>query len=578
MFQEWFTEITQFEELVWLRPWVFYLSPLIIVISYWGWRTLASQDQWKKAIDSHLLNFLIQQGESSRSRVPLVFLIATLIIALVALAGPSWQQQKIPVYRTGEARVILLDLSFSMDAVDIKPSRLTRAKHKLTDILNASDEGETALIVYAGDAFVISPLTSDANTINNMVPVLNTGLMPIFGSEPVKAINAAKELFQNAGKLKGKIIWLTDGIEEKDVESIADALTNTSYDLKILAIGTEQGAPIPLPNDKGFLKNDFGEIVMPSLRQTPFQMLSQKISAEYSLLTPDNSDINKLMAENNHDLSDDLNKEDQQENINKQLDQGYWLLFLLVPFMLMLFRKNAQIPGISLMLCLLLFPFESKADWWDDLWATRNQQAQAALNNNQASQAAELFEDPNWKGSAHYRAGEHDAAIDQFSQFDSADALYNKGNALARKGDYDKAIEAYDQALQKNPDMEDAKFNKELLEQVKKQQQEQQQQDKDKQQEQDQKEQEQDQQQESESQDNQEKQDQSQQQESQEQQEQQKQEEMKLEDKRDEAEKDQALEQWLRKIPDDPGGLLRRKMYREYKKRGQDNRYTKEVW
>jgi Ca-activated chloride channel family protein len=576
--------IINLEQFTWLRPQALWLLVLLVPILILSWRKLSHQGQWQQAIDPHLLNFLLRQGERSRSWRSLILLSIAYSLAVLALAGPSFQKQPVPVYRTGEARVVLLDLSLSMDAVDIKPSRLTRAKHKLRDILDASKEGETALVVYAGDAFVISPLTSDANTIANMVPVLSTSLMPILGSEPKLAIAKAVELLKNAGKLTGKIIWITDGIDELDVEPIIEQLQETDYELSLLLVATEQGAPIPLPQNQGFLKDSNGEIVMPALHMKPLQKLASRYPAQLIRMTPDNRDIELLMGSPKTDINQqDLDQE--QKSVSDQLDQGYLLLLPLLPLLLFLFRKKARIPGITLALCLVVLAPKSYADVWDDLWWTKDQQGQKALNKNQPDVAAELFENPQWKASAHYRAGHYQQAEQGFALGKSAVDHYNRGNALAFQKKYDEAIAAYEEALKLAPDFEDAQYNKMLSEQLKQQQEQQQQnnQNQDQQQnDQQQDQQNQDQQSENQDQQDQQQNDQQQEQEQQEQEqqksEQQEQQQMELQDQRDEQEKDQALEQWLRKIPDDPGGLLRRKMYREYKKRGRENRFTKEIW
>ncbi len=564
-------------ELAWTRPEAFWLFLVIIPIVALSWRALHNEGQWQQAIDPHLLNFLLRQGEQSRSWRPLILLTMALTLLVIALAGPSFSKQPVPVYRTGEARVVLLDLSLSMDAVDIKPTRLTRAKHKLRDILDASNEGETALIVYAGDAYVISPLTSDANTIATMVPVLSTSIMPLLGSEPALAISKAKELLQNAGKRHGQIIWITDGIDDVHVESIVETLKSTEYQLNVLLVGTDQGAPIPLPENKGFLKDDSGDIVMPVLRMKPLQDLASAHPTTLTRITPDNTDIERLMKTAPTDVNNnDFNEEDN--SVSDRLDQGYLFLIPLLPLMLLLFRKQARIPGITFMLCLMLTSQESRAGVWEDLWWTKDQQAQKAMKEQKPEVAAELFENPQWKASAHYRAGSYQQAEEIFNSNQSAIDHYNRGNALAFQERYDEAIEAYKEALSLNPNFEDAEYNKKLLEEIKRQQEEQQQEQQSENQEQQQ--QDQDQQSQQQDQNNQEQDEQQQQQQNQEQEQQQEaeQKEMDLEDQRDEQEKDQALEQWLRKIPDDPGGLLRRKMYREYKKRGRENRFTKKVW
>src|SRR5690606_38589553 len=149
----------------------------------------------------------------------------------------------------------------------------------------------------------------------------------------------------------------------------------------------------------------------------------------------------------------------------------------LLPLALLAFRRG-------LFFCLpLVFVASSltsppvQAGWWDDLWQRRDQQAWDALRADDPNRAAALAKDPSLSGEAWYRSGGFSNALSAWLNRDSADAHYNRGNALAQMGELDAAIQAYDRALELQPDMEDAAFNRELLQQMKEQQQQQEQQD-----------------------------------------------------------------------------------------------------
>jgi len=573
--------ITDLANLTFIRPnllwFLLLLVPIVFLLTY-EWK---SQSSWQKVIDQHLLKYMLQGDQSNqRSSFKIFLLIATLGLLIIAIAGPSFAKENIPIYRSAEARVVLLDLSLSMDSVDIKPSRLTRAKHKLKDLLSESKEGETGLIVYAGDAFVVSPLTSDANTISTMFNDLSTGIMPILGSEPAFAFNKAIELLKNAGKPTGHIVWITDGIEEEDVDYIIDEIKGHDYPLSILVTATEQGAPIPLPNNQGFLKDSMGQIVMPALRLYPLQQIANQYPTQIVRLSADSSDINKILSVETQSI--DKNEQGEGNRKRDQLDQGYWVLIPVLLLFLLSFKRSARSFGLPAICVCLMLPGYSHAGFWEDLWMTKDQQAQKELNNNQPQIAAELFKNPDWKAAAHYKSGDFNQAQEYYANQTGIDAKYNLGNALAQQGELDQAIAAYEDVLKQDPDHEDAKFNKELLEKLKQQQQQQQdenEQNKDSQEQQDQKDSEQNKDQQDQ-QENKEDQQQKEQQESKEQENKEPKElsPEELKDERSEQEKQQALEQWLKKIPDDPGGLLREKMRREFKRRGRENRNIKEVW
>ena len=621
-----------FSDFHFIRPEILWLLiPIALLVFHMNTRAKRTS-AWQNVISPHLLEFLFVSGNRKQSRLPIWIsaMLASLIV--IAASGPSYRQKAVPVFETENAQVILMDLSLSMDATDIKPSRLDRAKFKLLDILEHTKEGTAALVVYAGDAFVISPLTSDSNTIANMVPTLSTGIMPVLGSRPDVGINKAVELLKNAKHNRGQIIWLTDGVESYHSETIIDAVNSSGYQLSILAIGTEQGAPIPLANGNGFLKDSNGAIVVPKLDTTTLSDISAATQAGYVKMTADESDIEYLQkhlewrAEQNEDNND-------EQKISKWIDDGYWLIWLalLLCLIKIIRQPSGSLASFLLLACFGMSSFtyspqllaqeqpstdssvESSAEnlqsetkeseiepqstsdssWqtdlkqgWTDLWRTKDQQGLAAFRDGNYARAADLFENQDWQATSQFRKGEFNQAANNFSQGQDIRSQYNHATSLAKSEQLQPALDAYNKLLEQQPDHQDALHNKKIVEELFKQQQE-----KDKQEDQNSDQENQDQQQQQDSQSEQqqqqnqqkseeEQQAEQQQQESQEQQQQaeQKQEEMEMsEDERDKSEKDQALEHWLEKIPDDPGGLLRRKMYREYQRRGRKQKEEK-LW
>lgn len=332
-----------FSEFHLLRPELLLLL-IPTFIALYGLRQLARrQSSWQKVISPHLLQFLMVSGEKQKSYVSfwLTGLIAFLII--FAISGPSFRQKNVPVFQTESSRVILLDLSLSMDATDIKPARIDRARHKMMDLLEKNNEGTIGLVVYAGDAFIISPLTSDANTIAAMVPTLSTSLMPVLGSRPDIAINKAITLLENAKQPKGQIIWITDGIEEKHIDSIKQTIANSNHLLSILAIGTEQGAPIPLPDNNGFLKDSAGNIILPKLASNNLKEITRSSNGQYVELSANSEDIDFILEALSLDASQDASQSD--ERISRWIDDGYWIswLVLLLMFGKILRRTDGQL-------------------------------------------------------------------------------------------------------------------------------------------------------------------------------------------------------------------------------------------
>jgi len=235
-----------------LRPELLWLIILLAFILFGVKQISNRESSWQQVISPHLIKFLMVSGKTKATKNSLWLTGLIAFLMSIAVSGPAIREKNVPVFQTEDSRVILLDLSLSMDATDIKPSRIDRARFKIMDILEQTKEGTIGLVVYAGDAFIISPLTSDSNTIASMISTLSTGIMPILGSRPDIAIKKAIELLHNAKQSRGQIIWITDGVEDEFIDGVTDALANTKHLLSVLAVGTEQGAPIPLPDGNGF--------------------------------------------------------------------------------------------------------------------------------------------------------------------------------------------------------------------------------------------------------------------------------------------------------------------------------------
>lgn len=599
---------SDFSQLHLLRPLALLgLIPALIAVALAQWRK-RSAGNWEKIINPALLPYLMQ-GETNKKQRGMLWVLLAWIITCLALAGPSWQQLPQPVHKKDAALILIMDLSPSMLAEDVKPSRLERARYKLIDILKNRSEGFSALVVYGGAAYTLTPLTEDSNTIISLVPVLHPTLLPEYGSNTEDAIETALELAVNGGYQQGDLLLITDEVSRSAFNSIQSMISKAGkFRLSILGVGTEQGAPIPT-GAGGFAKDRSGAIVIPQLSPASLQMLAQNNGGIYASMSADDSDIEALLA-STEELFPDATKE-LERSFDLWDDQGFWLAFLLLPIILLSFRKgNIAV----ILLAPMLFSDPASALGWQDLWKTADQQASEALESGDAASAQSLFKNRQWRGSAAYKAEDYDSAINEFLDFDDADSHYNRGNALAHSGDLDAAIEAYDQALAMNPEMEDAQANKELLEQLKQQQEQQEQQDSedsdsdsDSEQSESQDQQSQDSQpqdsdsepqdqepqdqQQSDSQDS-EPQDPAEQEpeaqegepeESEEQESQQEQpqspeaeaeatEEQTKEQSEAEKQAQQELEQWLRRVPDDPGGLLREKFRYQSRQRALEPR------
>ena len=155
------------------RPLWLLAIPLGWIAVYLLTRVANQASQWQRHISSALLPYLLDRGQTLSTNRPWPALILALTIAGLAMAGPSWEKLPQPVHKSERGLVILLDMSPSMMAQDLKPSRLVRARLALIDLLSERREGTTALIAFAGEAHVVTPLTDDTDTIISLLPALS---------------------------------------------------------------------------------------------------------------------------------------------------------------------------------------------------------------------------------------------------------------------------------------------------------------------------------------------------------------------------------------------------------------------
>ena len=454
--------ITQFH---FLRPeWLLLLVPALIAAIVLFRQTLQRGD-WQQHIDEHLRGYMLDNVPGRKSTAGLWAVIVCWILASLAIAGPAWERKAVPVMSNPDALVILMDMSLSMGSQDIAPTRAVRSVRKATDILRGRQDGVTAVIAYAGDAHTVVPFTDDNATIEHLLTSLSPEIMPKPGSRPDKALQLAAQLMTDSGLPKAQILLLTDGIQDKDVARI-QATMPASAALSVIAIGTAEGAPVPL-GDQGFLKDGSGNIVIPQLNTAPLQSLYTATGSRWRTLTYDDSDWKSLLS----GPGPEANVEDER-TIVEWSDNGFWLILLILPVALFSFRRGVLF-GVAL-IAVMSLPQPSYAFEFQDLWQTRDQQGQALLESAPEA-AAQKFEDPQWRASANYRAGNFEAAAEDFSTSDTATADYNRGNALAQAGRLEDAIEAYETALEKQPEFPQAQQNLDTVKQLKEQQEQQQQ-------------------------------------------------------------------------------------------------------
>lgn len=561
-----------------LRPWWL----LALLPAFWlartVWRRNAHGSAWQQAIDPELLPWLLDKRPGRAQRAPVILLSVVWFASIIALAGPTWSQVPYPAQERQSALVVVLDQSLAMTVEDASPDRQTVARRKLLDILEQREEGQTALVVYAGQAHVVTPLTEDNVTIRALVPALSPDIMPAQGNNPAHGVELALELLEESRSGTGHILLMTSGVAASQRQRIESMVENTPFILSVIGVGTTRGGTIQGP-DGEVLRNDAGQALVSSLDRDGLRSLADSLEGEYHDLTLGSEDIESVLNETV--LPGEGEFADTLQEFDVWNDMGPWLLLLVLPLTALIFRRGWLLGLVLAGTVALgsLTPAERVyAQELEGLWLNPDQRGAKAFEEDEHARAAELFESPAWRGAAHYRAGNYQAAAEAYARGDEddPDTYYNLGNALARGELYEEAIAAYEAALTLDENHEDARTNKAIVEDLLEQQQQEESEDSEEQEE------ESDEQEQQEGEQEQEEEEEPQEQESEEeppegdQREEEPQEQQPDEDgsqdqeqqlNLEETEDQESLEQWLRRLDDNPGELLQRKFQFEYRRR-----------
>jgi len=443
-----------------LRPWWLALLPVAVWLIWQLVRGRAEGGGWRALVDAPLREHVLAEPEVLReSRAPLAAALACAVLALVALAGPTWERLPVPAFRSEEALVVALDLSRSMDAADVEPSRLARARLKVLDLLERRAAGQTALVVFSTHAFTVTPLTTDTRTISALVGAVSTSIMPTQGSSLASGLDKAASLLRQTSLSAGDILAITDAdVVPADVD-LAGKLRGEGFLVSVLAVGTEQGAPIPRA-EGGFVTDGAGAVVIPQLDVAGLARVAAAGGGRFARLAPDDRDLESLFPAAPLPGTAQLASDAERQQADVWRDRGGWLALALLPLLALVFRRG-WIAGV--LLVLLLPTTRAHAFEWQDLWQRPDQRGYEALRERENERAAQLFEDPQWRSAAQYRAGKFADSAASLSGVDSAEGNYNRGNALAKAGRLEDAIAAYDRALELDPELPDAAYNRDLV-------------------------------------------------------------------------------------------------------------------
>jgi Ca-activated chloride channel family protein len=276
------------------------------------------------------------------------------------------------------------------------------------------------------------PLTDDSATIEQLLRALTVELLPISGDTAASALRASVQLLAAAKSRAAHVILLSDGISDPaDSISAARQLSKAGAQLSVIGIGTAREAQLRE------LARSGGGVYQPLGARGPHPALTMQAVAGFSQAPG------------------------REASVDLWVEKGVWLLLPMLLLAALGYRRGWLAVVVVVALCPM--PQQVMAVSWDELWLTPDQRAKRLLDAGQADQAAELFTDPNWRATARYRSGDFDQAAAQFAE---SGAAYNRANALAKAGKLTEALDSYEQALTIRPDDGDARFNRDLVQKI----------------------------------------------------------------------------------------------------------------
>nr|WP_086939544.1 VWA domain-containing protein [Thaumasiovibrio occultus] len=442
------------------------ISPLIVLV-------------FRKAQQQVLIAPHLQQGATATRRYAGIVPAIAWSLAVIALSGPNWRQQEVPLLRIDQARVFVLDMSLSMTGTDLKPSRNQQAIYKMTDLIKGLDGGYTALVAYTNAGYVVSPMTHDTVSILNHLPQLSPTLMPTFGKDAATGIESAIELLQQSQFNHGQIVLVTSGVSEKEAAKIDQIIRQTPYSLSTYAMSTTEGSTLTRP-DGSMLTDQNGHPVFSRLVPSRLSQLAASHDGIFTAYQASNADIDSLLPMLNETLTTESIESDDNKTSSMVINDGYWLLWPIALLALFAFRRGVIVSLVLVTTLTIGEPLHASEELelpaptinplQGQLWENNEVKAYRQYQEQDFTSAAAHFEDPAWKGAAAYEAGDYQGAIDAYSTIKDGSADYNLANALAQNQQFEEAIEKYREFLERHPDHANAKQNLATVEALKEEQ------------------------------------------------------------------------------------------------------------
>ena len=479
----------RFEDPIYL--WLLVLIPVFALVRFITYRNL--KKKLRKFGDPKLLKDLMPDVSRFRPMVKFWLLQAALALLIVMLARPQMGTKISQEKRTGIETIIALDISNSMRAEDIVPSRLDRSKMMVENLVDHFTNDKIGLIVFAGDAFVQLPITSDYVSAKMFLSSIDPSMMATQGTDIAAAIDMAMNSFTQEEGIGKAIIVITDGENhESGALEAAEAAKKKGMRVYVLGVGSAQGAPIPIPGTGDYMKDNTGSTVMSALNEDMCRQVAQAGGGAY--IHVENNSAAQQQLDNELDK---LSKKETSTTVYSDFDEqfqafGVLVLLLLILEICIFDRRNPLLKNISLFkrksnsasmrmflfialtLTSCILPLTSSAQTDRSYIRQGNKQFEAGDYANAEVSYRKAIEKNPRNPQAAYNLGnalmaqkKDSAAIEQFQSAARIEtnplrkyqSFHNIGVICQTHKMYGEAIEAYKSALRLNPNDDETRYN-----------------------------------------------------------------------------------------------------------------------
>jgi Ca-activated chloride channel family protein len=480
---------------LWLLLGVPILAAGFLFVNIWG------KKQLRRFVSDSLFQHLAPEASMAARIVKQVLVLLSLACLILAIANPQVGTRLEEVKREGIDLFVALDVSLSMKAEDIRPSRLEKAKRDVSELLRKLSGDRVGLVVFAGDAFVQFPLTADYAAADLFLSAIDVDAVPVPGTMVGSAIEVALKSFSNDAPTQKAIVIVTDGENtEGDVLGAVEDAKKANVRIYSVGMGTPDGGPIPIYNQQGdrvdYKREQSGSIVLSKLDETMLQQIAATTGGSYRRATSGGNEIDDIFKE--------LASLEKVEFGTKQVTGfetryeyplAFALFFLMIEVILserrgkLFARLKKLLPIATTILVLILLGTgtiiaqtvrshvnEGNRVYEKGRYGDAEVEYKKALEKDGKSKEAQFN-----LGNSYYKQQRFEEALREYGNSSTgmklpeerASGYYNAGNSLYRANKFQEAIEAYKQALRLNPNDEDTRYNLQMAREKLKQQQQQ---------------------------------------------------------------------------------------------------------